>query len=617
MTLGAVYSSGTCTFTVWAPFLNRVELKIVTPAQKVYPMEKDGNGYWRAELNNIFPGTRYFYRLNEEQDRADPASCFQPDGVHGPSVVIDHSSFKWTDTGWKGVPLKDFILYELHTGTFTGEGTFGAVIPHLEYLKDLGITAVEVMPVAQFPGSRNWGYDGVYPYAVQNSYGGPDGLKAMVNACHETGLAVILDVVYNHLGPEGNYLWSYGEYFTSRYKTPWGDAVNFDGPYSDDVRKYFIDNALHWITEYHIDALRIDAIHGIYDFSARHFLQELSDEVRSYAKTLGRNIYVTVESDLNDVRTINPAVQGGYGLDAQWNDDFHHCLHTLLTGEDSGYYADFGSLRHLEKAFREGFVYSGEYSIYRKRKHGNSSKDRPPHQFIVFSQNHDQVGNRAMGDRLGRTLSLEKLKLAAGVVLLSPCIPLLFMGEEYGETAPFQYFTSHSDEQLIEAVRKGRREEFKSFGWKEKLPAPQDEQTFVNSKIDISLHNKGRHNILFRFYCKLIRLRKEVPALSCMSKGNMDVRGFEKERVLFVRRWYEGDEVFCLYNFNKDDVSIRLTLPEGVWTKTLDSAATEWCGKGSLSVSDIASDGTEMLSTTIKDSVVLYRLMSKQGPRRS
>jgi maltooligosyltrehalose trehalohydrolase len=607
MTIGAVYNgNGTCTFTVWAPFLNKVELRIVWPDERLYSMERDGTGYWEAELNNVSPGTRYFYRLDEEHDRPDPASRFQPEGVHGPSGVIDHSSFKWTDKGWKGVPLKDFIIYELHAGTFTKEGTFRAIIPHLAYLQDLGITAVEIMPVAQFPGSRNWGYDGVYPYAVQNSYGGPDGLKALVNACHEKGLAVILDVVYNHLGPEGNYLWSYGHYFTSRYRTPWGDAVNFDGPYSDEVRKFFIENAVYWITEYHMDALRIDAIHGIYDFSARHFLQELSDEVRSRAETLGRKIYVTVESDLNDVRVINPADKGGYGLDAQWNDDFHHCLHTLLTGEDSGYYADFGSVRHMEKAFREGFVYSGEYSIYRKRRHGNSSKDRPARQFIVFSQNHDQVGNRALGDRLSRTLSLEKLKLAAGAVLLSPCVPLLFMGEEYGENAPFQYFVSHSDEQLIEAVRKGRREEFASFGWKAEVADPQDDQTFLDSKININLRQEGRHNVLFRFYRELIRLRKEVPALSNMSRESMEVRGFEEEKVLYVRRWSEGDEVFCLYNFNKDDASIRLALPEGAWKKTLDPSASEWGGEVSMAVSEIKSDGSGVTFNIKGHCFVLY-----------
>ena len=344
--------------------------------------------------------------------------------------------------------------------------------------------------------------------------------------------------------PEGNYLSNFGPYFTDRYKTPWGDAINFDGQYSDEVRRFFILNSLYWITEYHIDALRIDAIHGIFDFSAKYFLCELGEIVHENAKAMNRHIYVIPESDLNDVRTINPIEMGGYGIDAQWNDDFHHSLHTLITGENNGYYEDFGKIEHLEKAFREGFVYSGEYSAFRKRRHGSSTKDRPVHQFIVFSQNHDQVGNRATGDRLSQTQSFEKLKLAAGVVILSPCIPLLFMGEEYGEKAPFQYFISHSDDALIEAVRKGRKEEFSSFQWEKEIPDPQAESTFLNSKINIELHTHGKHNMLYRFYKELIRLRKVTPSLSNLSKENMEVKGFEEEKALFVRRWVKGDEIF-------------------------------------------------------------------------
>lgn len=609
MKIGADYKgNGRCEFVVWAPLLKSVSLKLVSLSERIIPMEMDNKGYWKATADDISPGILYLYRLDNKLEMPDPASRFQPEGVHGPSQVIDQNEFQWDDDGWKGIDLKDFIIYELHAGTFTNEGTFEAVIPYLDYLKDLGITAIELMPVAQFPGSRNWGYDGAYPFAVQNSYGGPNGLKVLVNACHKKGLAVILDVVYNHFGPEGNYLSNFGPYFTGMYKTPWGDAINFDGPYSDEVRRFFISNALYWITECHIDALRVDAIHGIYDFSARHFLQELGEMiVHKNADALGRKIYVIAESDLNDVRVINPVEIGGYGLDAQWNDDFHHSLHTLLTGESKGYYEDFGKISHMEKAFREGFVYSGQYSAYRKRKHGNSSKDRPAHQFVVCSQNHDQVGNRAAGDRLSQTLSFEKLKLAAGVVIFSPYIPLLFMGEEYGETVPFQYFVSHSDKWLIEVVRKGRKEEFSSFEWRGDIPDPVAESTFLNSKINVSLHREGRHNILFRFYKELIRLRKEVPALSNLSKENMEVKGFEEERVLYVRRWFEDDGVFCLYNFDERHAKIKLTLPEGIWEKILESSSKEWEGDGSLPEEKMESNSSEVVMGINPHSFVLYR----------
>ena len=410
-------------------------------------------------------------------------------GVHGPSEIID-PRFPWEDDSWNGLPLSKYLLYELHVGAFTPDGTFKAIIPYLDYLLNLGITAVEIMPVAQFPGSRNWGYDGVYPYAAQNSYGGPDALKRLINACHLRGMAVVLDVVYNHLGPEGNYLWDFGPYFTDKYKTPWGPAINLDGPFSDEVRKFFIENALHWVTDFHIDALRVDAVHGMLDFSARHFLEELADVVHEQGERLARRVYVMSEGDLNDSRIIRSRDVGGYGLDAQWNDDFHHALHALLTHERSGYYGDFGELRHMIKALRDGFVYSGEYSAYRKRRHGNQSADLPARRFVVFCQNHDQVGNCAMGARLTQLVTMEGLKLAAGTVLLSPFIPLLFMGEEYGETSPFPYFVSHSDQSLVEAVRKGRREEFKAFEWPGEPPDPQAESTFMSAKVDHSLEER-------------------------------------------------------------------------------------------------------------------------------
>ncbi|MEW6001868.1 MAG: malto-oligosyltrehalose trehalohydrolase [Nitrospirota bacterium] len=612
MSIGANYiGNGTCEFVVWAPFCRSMEVKLLSVEEKIIPMEKDDRGYWSTIADNIFPGTLYLYRLENKDEYPDPASRFQSEGVHKASQVIDPNEFKWGDDGWKGRLLKDFIIYELHVGTFTKEGTFESIIPYLSYLKELGVTAIEIMPVAQFPGSRNWGYDAVYPFAPQNSYGGHQGLKTLINTCHGEGFAVILDVVYNHLGPEGNYLRNFGPYFTDRYRTPWGEAINFDGPYSDEVRQFFIENAVYWITEYHVDALRIDAIHGIFDFSARHFLQDLGEAVHKQAEFLGRNVCVIPESDLNDVRVINPIEIGGYGLDAQWNDDFHHSLHTLLTGESNGYYEDFGGMGHLEKAYREGFVYSGQYSKYRKRRHGSSSRNRPAQQIVVFSQNHDQVGNRMFGDRLSQTQPFDKLKLAAGVVLLSPYIPLLFMGEEYGETAPFQYFISHSDEILIEAVRKGRKEEFSSFYWRGEIPDPQAENTFLKSKINIELHEQGKHKILFEFYEELIKLRKKILSLYNLSKENMVIQGFEKEKALLVRRWTEEEEVLCLFSFSENVLSVKLSLPEGTWNKIFDSSSKEWGGSGGLADDNIESSESEITLKLNPYSFVLYRMFEK------
>ncbi|MBE0556970.1 MAG: malto-oligosyltrehalose trehalohydrolase, partial [Proteobacteria bacterium] len=439
---------------------------------------RDEDGYWSVDVQDLQAGAKYWYRLNGTSLRPDPASHAQPDGVHGPSQIVDHRSFRWSDRTWKGIPLERLVIYELHVGTFTPEGTFEAIVPRLAELHSSGITAIELMPLAQFPGHRNWGYDGTYPYAVQNTYGGAQELKILVDACHRMGLAVILDVVYNHLGPEGNYLREYAPYFTDQYRTPWGMAVNFDGPHSREVRAYFIQNALHWLGNYHIDGLRLDAVHAIYDQSAIPFLRQLSEDVGRFRKETGRNCHLIAESDLNDPRMIRPPELGGFGMDAQWSDDFHHSMHALLTGERAGYYADFGGIHHLATALGEGFVYTGQYSHYRKRIHGDSVLDRPPAQLVIACQTHDQVGNRKHGDRLSTLVSFEALKASRALHLLSPYIPLLFMGEEYAEERPFLYFVSHTDEALIEAVRKGRREEFAGFQWDSNLPDPQDPETF-------------------------------------------------------------------------------------------------------------------------------------------
>jgi maltooligosyltrehalose trehalohydrolase len=588
---------------VWAPFVQKAEVHIVSPQERVSALEKDEHGYHRGMLDGVEPGSLYFFRLDDEKDRPDPASRFQPEGVHGPSQVVD-CSFFWRDEKWTGLSLTDYVFYELHVGAFTPEGTFEAIIQHLDYLVKLGITAVELMPVAQFPGDYNWGYDGTYPFAVHDTYGGPQGLKGLVNACHERRLAVVLDVVYNHLGPEGNYLGDFGPYFTDRYLTPWGSAVNFDGAHSDEVRRFFIENALYWIKEFHVDSFRIDAVHGILDFSAKPFLEQLSLTIHEQGKRLGRQVYLVAESDLNDTRVVRHRERGGYGLDAQWNDDFHHALHTLMTGERSRYYQDFGRLEDLSKAFREGFVYSGEYSRYRGRRHGRSSRNLPVEKFVVFAQNHDQVGNRIRGERLSELVSFEGLKLTAGVVLLSPFLPLLFMGEEYGEKAPFPYFVNHSDPAIIEAVCRGRREQFAAFEWTEEPPDPQDEATFLSAKLNHHLRNEGRHRVLALFHGELIHLRKQIPTFIRPSKNDMDVVCYESEKILLVRRWRGNAETAVLFHFGSATESVTISLPRGAWRKRLDSADRQWQGPGSLVSGHLVSDG-EMALTLPPCSFVL------------
>jgi len=571
-----------------------VEVHVVSPPERVLPLRPEARGYHSGLLDGIGPGTLYFLRLDGTRDRPDPASRYQPLGVQGPSEVVD-PAFPWQDGQWQGLPLSDYIIYELHVGTYTPEGTFASVISHLDELKELGVTALELMPVGQFPGNRNWGYDGVYPFAVQNSYGGPRGLKELVDACHRKGLAVALDVVYNHLGPEGNYLWEFGPYFTDRYRTPWGRAMNFDGPQSDEVRRFFIENALYWIADFHVDALRIDAVHAIVDFSARPFLRELALAVHRQGKRLNRAVFVIAESDLNDTRLIRSPKVGGHGLDAQWNDDFHHSLHALLTGEDSGYYRDFGRFQDLVKAFREGFVYSGQYSFYRQRRHGNSSRGIPSDRFVVFSQNHDQVGNRMKGDRLTGLVSFDELKLAAAVVLFSPFIPLLFMGEEYGETAPFPYFVSHTAPDIIEAVRRGRLDEFSAFQWADKPPDPQAGATFLSAKLNHRLRHAGENRVLALFYKELIGLRKATRLSASSVRGGKRVTPCEPERVLMVSYGRGMDEVLGVFHFGSRAAYLTLPFPEGDWNKEMDSSDQRWLGPGSPVPSLIGSEkGAEL-----------------------
>lgn len=507
---------GTVHWRLWAPKHESVSLVIDPEGPRTeHAMRVDGRGYHRFAAEAVQEGTRYAFRLADGRELPDPASRWQPDGVHSPSAVFFPESYRWSDGSWRGVQREDLVIYELHVGTFTAAGTFDAIIPRLAELQDLGVTAIELMPVAQFAGDRNWGYDGVYPYAVQHSYGGPRALQRLVDGAHQVGLAVILDVVYNHFGPEGSYLGSFGHYFTDRYHTPWGDGVNFDGPWSDAVRQLVLENARMWVRDFHVDGLRLDAVHAIYDFSAQHILAELQEHVQQIARQQTRTVHVIAESNQNDVRLIDPPSRHGLGLDGVWSDDFHHSVRTLLTGDLEGYYQDFGRVEHLAKAYDRVFVYDGCYSPFRKRRHGNAVEGRDRTRFVVCVHNHDQIGNRALGDRSATYLSQPAQRLACGLLLISPCVPLLFMGEEYGEPHPFPFFCSFGDQDLIQAVRRGRREEFAAldFQWGDELPDPQDRATFESAKLTWQWPAGTFHAGLRKLYRDLLAARRQWPAL--------------------------------------------------------------------------------------------------------
>lgn len=522
------------TFRVWAPRPTRVEVQV---AGRRHPMQSHADGWWTATVEAAGPGSDYGFLLEGKGPFPDPRSPWQPDGVHGLSRVVDHGAFAWTDQGFQAPPLGAALIYELHVGTFTPEGTFDAAIGKLDHLAQLGVTHVELMPVNEFPGTRGWGYDGVDLFAPHHAYGGPDGLKRLVNACHARGLAVLLDVVYNHLGPSGNYLGLYAPYFSSRYATPWGDAVNFDGPDSDEVRRFFCDNALMWLRDYHCDGLRLDAVHAICDTAAQPFLEQLALEVEALEAQLGRHLVVIPESDLNDPRLLWSRERGGFGLDAQWSDDFHHALHTVLTGERDGYYRDFGTLGDLAQALRQAFVYDGRYSAHRRRRHGRAPTGLSGHRFLGYLQNHDQVGNRARGERLSQLVSPGRLKIGAALVLTSPFVPMLFQGEEWGASTPFQYFTDHQEPELAQAVREGRRSEFAAFGWKpEEVPDPQAPETFERSKLQWAELSRPPHAEMLEWHRQLIRLRRAEPVLSDGRLELVQTRFDEAARWFVVER---------------------------------------------------------------------------------
>ncbi|MCX4241036.1 malto-oligosyltrehalose trehalohydrolase [Paraliomyxa miuraensis] len=580
LALGATAIEGAVAFLVWAPNARVVEVEL---SGRRIPLRAEALGYFAGQVPGAGPGDRYWFVLDGRDRLPDPASRAQPDGVHGPSAVVESCAAP-DDRRWRPPPLSRWVIYELHVGTFTREGTFAAAIEALPRLCELGVSAIELMPVAAFPGARNWGYDGVFPYAVHEAYGGVSGLRAFVRACHRAGLAVVLDVVYNHLGPEGCVLPRFGPYTTGRYHTPWGHAINYDGPGSDEVRRYFIDNALMWLDELGVDGLRLDAVHAIVDPTPRPFLAELSERVEALVRADGCPRVLIAESDANDPRLVRPRASGGLGLHAVWADDFHHALHVRLTSDRRGVFADFDDPWLLTEAITEGFAYRGQYSRFRRRRHGAPTEGLSPATFVVCTQNHDQVGNQAGGARLGGLTTLAGQRLAAALLLTSPHVPLLFMGQEYGERRPFAYFTSHGDPKLAEAVRKGRRKELRQLlGSVEarggELEDPQQESTFEGSRIEPSVIERSPHRELWALYRRLLRFRR--------------AHGHEFVGVRPRCELHDGDHVLVVHlghherwmlvaNLSAEERRILLPLGEGRWTCVIEGEDPCFGGRGQV-----------------------------------
>ena len=572
-------ADGGTRFSVWAPSAQVVEVALERGGTaELHRLARDPDGVHTGTVPGVPPGTDYGYRLDGGPARPDPVSRWRPGGVHGPTRVVDPAAFRWSDGDWRGVETADLVIYELHVGTFSPAGSFDGVVEQLPRLRELGVTAIEIMPVSEFPGGRNWGYDGVSPYAVQSTYGGPDGLKRLVDAAHGAGLAVLLDVVYNHLGPEGNYLGEFGPYFSDRYRTAWGEGLNLDGPESDEVRRYLVDNAVYWVSEYHLDGLRLDAADRIVDLSPVHLAEEIGAAVHDAGRALGRRILVIAEIDANDPRWVRGRDVGGYGLDAHWSDDFHHAVHAALTGEHGGYYADFAEPGAVAKAIGQRYVNDGRYSPHRRRRHGRPALDVPADRFVVCIQNHDQTGNRARGERLAALVSPEALRLAAALLLLSPYVPLLFMGEEHGETNPFLYFVSHGDPALIESVREGRREEFASFSWAGEVPDPQARETFEASRPDWGRAESEEGARMLALYRDLLRLRRSEPALRPAAAA-LRVRHDEAAGWVAVRYDKEGGVLEGVFNLSSEPRVVPLDDPRG-WSLVLASDARPYGGRG-------------------------------------
>ena len=545
-------------FGVWAPRAKKMSVKW---RDQVLPMKgPNKRGWWTLGVEDACCGDQYAFLIDDDPTAyPDPRSLKQGDGVHGPSRLYSHEDFVWHDQLWRGSPKTGAVLYEMHIGTFSEAGTFDGAIEHLDYLAELGITHIELMPVAEFAGQRGWGYDGVALFATHEPYGGPDGLKRFVDACHARALSVILDVVYNHFGPVGSYANKFGPYLTKKHRTPWGDAVNLDEGGSDEVRRFFCDNALMWLKDYHCDGLRFDAVHEYIDRSAVHFMEQLSTEVERLSSTVGREFYLIAESDLNDPRVIRPREAHGYGMDSQWSDDFHHALFSLLyTKEmDRGYYSDFGKLADLHKALKHAYVYDGQYSSYRKSKHGRLAESLSAHHFVHFDQNHDQVGNRAQGERLEQLCGLDAAKVAIGLVLMAPYVPMLFMGEEFAASTPFQYFADHEDDEMRKLVAEGRKRDFAAFGFGGEVPNPEEIDTFERSKLKWNEIGEGKHAEMLAWTKSLIKLRRCTVALNDGSMQHLLVSSDEGRRTLVIVR----DEVRIVANLG--DEAYRFDLLEG------------------------------------------------------
>ena len=550
------------TLAVWAPDARTIEAEVA--GERIAMAKAAKPGWWQVSVPSAGHGTDYAFRIDNGDPRPDPRSTWQPNGVHAASRIYDQAKFEWSDRLWRGVPLAGAVLYEMHVGTFTTDGTFDAAIERLDHLVALGVDAVELLPVASYDGPHGWGYDGVALYAVHEPYGGPDGLKRFVDACHTRGLGVVLDCVYNHLGPSGNYLVEFGPYFTDHYQTPWGPALNYSRDRSDEVRRWAIDNALMWLRDFHIDGLRLDAVHEIIDTRAVHLLEQLAMEVDILTAHVGRPLFLIAESDLNDPRLVTPREGGGFGLTGQWADDVHHALHATLSGERQGYYVDFGSLETLAQALSSPYVHTLTWSTFRERVHGRplDRESVAGYRFITYLQNHDQIGNRATGDRLAATVSPERLMIGSALLFCSPYTPMVFMGEEWGASTPWRFFTSFPDQGLAEAVREGRRNEFASHGWAaEDVPDPQDPATFEASRLDWAELDKDGHRDVLDWHRRLIALRREHAELS--DPRLVDARTAYDEQAGWLVLYRGRFAVAC--NFSDERMAVPLEgHPDGV-----------------------------------------------------
>ncbi len=578
MTLGATYlGQDRCLFRVWAPYRKQTAVRLLESPGRLWPLTRDDRGYWSGEISPVKPGALYELVLDGQETYPDPASAWQPQGVFGPSAVVDHD-FAWTDQAWCNPPLKDYIIYECHIGTFSAQGTFQSALTNLPYLKDLGITAIELMPVAAFSGRYNWGYDAVFPFAVHQDYGGPQGLKTFINACHQHGLAVILDVIYNHFGPEGNILEAFGPYFTAKYPSYWGKAVNFDDQDAQGARNLVKENALYWARHFHVDALRLDAVQAIFDQSDYPILAEMDDVLTRFAIDHHRRVHVIAESDLNAAIITRSRQAGGWGLGAAWCDDHHHAWHAYLTQEKTGYYQDFGAWDQVVVTLTQGFWFQGQFCHYRQKALGDFTHPLNPQELVIYSQNHDLVGNRVQGERLSKLVAWPWLHVLAAVTLLSPFLPLLFMGEEYGETNPFLYFVDHQSPWLRQAVRDGRRREFMAFNWNGEPPDPYDQETFAASKLDWSKLTQTGHQGLFQFYKQLISLRKQYRLQELKNLHDRQVQACPEAPLISVVQQGPAGTLAMVLNAGVSDVAWAAPWPRGRWEKLLDSNASEFGG---------------------------------------